>query len=762
MRTIGTRGIGVAGGTRGRASRAPRALAALAAIIGVGAALFGAALAGAAPAAPAAGSPARELIPLETLTAPPRLWNPLISPDGTRISYVALRDGAPNLWVAPAHRFDEAMPVTAAGGQGVTTSNVAGYSVYRWTADSRRLLYLQDQNGDERWHLMVTDVASGATRDLTPFGNVQARLVAVSEQRPDEALVEINDRRPDRHDLYRVRLDTGARTLVYRNDRFIGIFADNQLRARLAVAVSEDGGFDVFKAAGQSAADAQAPEWAPFFHLRQADTSALIRAVEQNAWNFSADNRRFRIYDSRGRDTWSLVEIDLDSGKTRSLAHDDRVDIDSALYDGSGEVSGWRAYYLRARWHSPSGAVQRLLTRLQRAHDGDLDIISRSRDATRWLVSYSPSARSPEFYIFEPRTDRLMRIAVQIPGLDALSLPQFRPVVIASRDGKPLVSYLALPAASAGRRVGAGPGLGAGPGAGAGRRVGAGPTAGAGAGAGAGRRAKLPMIVYVHGGPNDERAVLRYFSRLQWLADRGYAVLNVNYRGSPGFGKRFLNAQDLEWGRRMNLDVVDQARWAVRRGIADPQRIGIFGGSYGGYEVLAAMTKTPGVFACGAALAAPSDLESFIRVWWENFIPATNMAYKSIVLGDPDTPRGRAALYDESPIHFAQQARGSLLIAQGGEDTRVPVDQAQRMVDALRAAQVPVTYLVYPEEGHGVVRPGNRRSFYAITEAFFGHCLGGDYTPLSLQLDEANVRIPVGADLVPGLAQSYARQAPQH
>jgi dipeptidyl aminopeptidase/acylaminoacyl peptidase len=666
-----------------------------------------------------AAEPARAaLIPLETLTAAPMFWDPLLSPDGSKVSYVAMANDAPNLWVAPADRFSAGAPVTAAGGRGVTTSNVAGYRVYRWTADSKNLLYLQDQGGDERWHLMLTNVESGATRDLTPIENVQVRLVGMSRQQPDQVLVEINDRRPDRHDLYRIDLQSGARRLVYRNDRFIGIFADNSLQPRLAVAGSADGGFDVFKFAGGN--------WRQFYHLRQEDTSALIRAVEQNAWNFSADNRQFRIYDSRGRDSWAIVEIDLKSGRTRALASDPKVDVDSAIYDADGRLAAWRANWTRAQWRSGSPTIRSDLDFLQSHHEGDLEVANRSRLGNRWLVSYVSGGRSPEFYLFDRGERRLVSFAAQVPSVNDLDLPDLQPQVIVSEDGMNLVSYLLLPRGTTVDQNGV-------------------------------LRVSLPMIVYVHGGPNDERAVYGYSGRLQWLAARGYAVLNVNYRGSPGFGKRFLNAQNLEWGNKMNRDVIDQVHWAVGRGIADAHRVGILGGSYGGYEVLAAMTKTPDVFACGAALAAPSEMESFIRIWWENFIPAGNMAYKSIVLGDPDTDAGRAALHESSPLYFARQAKRPFLIAQGGRDTRVPIDQAQRMVDALRANGVPVTYAVYPNEGHGLATPENARSFYAMVEAFYGRCLGGEYAPITNQLEGAHLDIPVGADLVPGLKQAYGR-----
>ena len=665
---------------------------------------------------PSVGRAKQTLIPLDVLTGVPDFWRPLLSPDGSKISYIALYQDAPNIWVAPATNFGNAKAVTSVTGQGVTASNVAGYTTYRWTADSRYILYLQDQRGNERWHLMATDVMTGTTRDLTPMDDVQVRLVASSHQQPNVVLVEINDRRPDRHDLYRVDIPSGVLTLVLKNDDYVGVFADNQLVPRLAVASSSDGGFDIFKWQGDST-------WTLFIRLSQQDTSALIRAVEQHAWSFSADNRKFRIYDSRGRNTWSMAEIDLGNGSTRELASNEQVDIDSVGFDEHGKLALWRANRARPVWHTNSGAIQRDLDFLQAAYDGDLEIINRSANGGRWLVSYSYSHRSSAFYLYERETQNLVFLASQMPAVDLLDLPALQSVEVTSRDGIELVSYLLLPKGSDADLDGV-------------------------------PDTPLPMIVYVHGGPNDERAIYGYSSRLQWLANRGYAVMNVNYRGSPGFGKHFLNAQNLEWGNKMNLDVVDQVLWAVERGIAKNNKIGILGGSFGGFEVLSAMTKTPDVFACGVALAAPSEMESFINIWWENFIPASNMAYKAIILGDPATPEGLMALKNSSPLNFAHKAKNPLLIVQGDQDTRVPTRQAKLMVDALVEHNVPVTYVLYPDEGHGVVRPGNSRSFNAIVEAFFGNCLGGYYQPLVDQLKEANVQVPVGAEHIPGLLEA--------
>jgi dipeptidyl aminopeptidase/acylaminoacyl peptidase len=656
-----------------------------------------------------------DLIPLDRLLAPPRLWSPLLSPDGRQLSYVAIRNDAPNLFVAPVDDLAAARAVTNATGQGVTTSNVAGHVIYRWTPDGRRILYLQDESGNERWHLMSVEVASGEVRDLTPVEGAQVRLVAADAH---EALVEINDRLAHRHDLYRIDFETAERQLVLLNERYIGFFADNDLRPRLAVASAPDGGFDIEVLRGGA--------WQPLTHLGQEDTSALIRTVEQGVGRFSPDNSSFLLYDSRGRDSWALLSIDLRTGDETVLAHDERTDLDSPIFDpATGELVAYRTNWTRGEWHALTQRAEEHLRRIQRTVDGDLRVIDRSADGIRWLVAGIRGNASPELYLYDEERREIHHLATLIPELEGLELPPVHPIVTRSSDGFPLVSYVLLPDGTDPD----GDGVPARP---------------------------LPTVVYVHGGPNDERAEYGYSARLQWLASRGYAVLDVNYRGSPGFGKRFLNAQNLEWGNAMHRDVVEQARRAVTEGIALPDAVGIFGGSYGGYEVLVAMTKTPDVFACGVDLAGPSDLESFIGIWWENFIPADNMAYKSTVLGDPATEKGREALRLSSPLAFAHQARNPILVFHGGQDSRVPTDQASRIVDRFVEHGVPVTYVVFPEEGHGVVRPDNRRAFYSMIEAFFGQCLGGRHDPITLHLDGADLEIPVGADRIPGLDTAWA------
>jgi acetyl esterase/lipase len=264
----------------------------------------------------------------------------------------------------------------------------------------------------------------------------------------------------------------------------------------------------------------------------------------------------------------------------------------------------------------------------------------------------------------------------------------------------------------------------------------------------------LPTITYVHGGPSDERPMLAFAPLVQWLTNRGYIFFYVNFRGSPGFGKAFMNAQKHEWGGAMNRDVVEQVHTAVERGIVDRKRVAILGGSYGGYETLIAMTKTPDVFACGIDVVGPSNLETFLDP--ATMPPDWNAENWYALLGDPRTEEGLGLLRDRSPINFAAQTRGSMLIVQGANDVRVPTRESEAVVNKMAQHGVKVTYLLYPDEGHGLLRRENNASFNAITEVFLGQCLGGRYLPIGGALEGSSVQVSTGVDHIPGLQQALA------
>jgi len=308
---------------------------------------------------------------------------------------------------------------------------------------------------------------------------------------------------------------------------------------------------------------------------------------------------------------------------------------------------------------------------------------------------------------------------VTTPELVGMPLSKMHPVVIPSRDGLDLVSYLSFP-----------------------------PWADRD---GDGRPEEpVPLLLLVHGGPSDERAQYGYGPIVHWMANRGYGVFYFNYRGSPGFGKAFVNAQKMEWGGKMHEDLIDQVQWAIEEGITTRDKVAIIGGSYGGYATLVGMTMTPDVFACGVDLVGPSNLEIFMPHW--------DVDVMSRTLGDPRTEEGRAFLQSRSPINFAHQARSPILIGQGANDSRVPQSQSDAMVEDFEENGVAVTYLLYPDEGHGFIRAENNSSFWAITEVFLGECLGGRYEEIGDALEGSSLQVLAGAQHIPGLEAALERQ----
>jgi dipeptidyl aminopeptidase/acylaminoacyl peptidase len=262
------------------------------------------------------------------------------------------------------------------------------------------------------------------------------------------------------------------------------------------------------------------------------------------------------------------------------------------------------------------------------------------------------------------------------------------------------------------------------------------------------------MVLNVHGGPWS-RDSWGYNGEVQWQANRGYAVLQVNYRGSTGFGKQFVNMSNREWGGKMQDDLIDAVRWAVDHKIADPARIAIYGGSYGGYATLAGMTFSPDTFACGAEIVGPANLNTFMSTippYWKSF-----MDQMKLRVGDPTTDEGRKFLASRSPVNFVGKITRPLLIGQGYNDPRVNHDESEQMVRQMEARKTPVTYVVYSDEGHGFVRPQNRLSFYAVAEAFLAQHLGGRYQPIGDDFAGSTIKVPDGADLVPGLTDALKK-----
>lgn len=658
-------------------------------------------LSAAVQASPAAAD--GELIPRQHLFGNPTRTQAMLSPDGKYLAFLAPRDGVLNIWVAPNGRMAEARPVTE--------EKVRPIRSYFWAPDSSVLLYIQDQGGNEDYLLYGTDPAKGTTVKLTPFEKTRVQIVAMSPDVPHSILVGINNRDPRWHDVYRLDLKSGKLTLVRQNDGYAGFEADRKLNLRLATKSLADGGMQLERIATDGKTQ-------PLLTIPAED------ALSTRVVGIPAGGDMAYLLDTRQRDRSALMRLDLKTGVTRLLAESTKVDVQNLLADPrSGKVQAIGENYLHHRWLPLGKDLEADIAFLDKTLGGRWEVSSRTRDDRQWTLLVDRVAEPASVYLYDRPARKVTKLFSTRPELEGRRLAPMQPLELKSRDGKTLVSYLSLPPGSDKD--------------------------------GDGRPDQpLPLVLNVHGGPW-ARDDYGYRGDHQWLANRGYAVLSVNFRGSTGFGKAFLNAGDRQWGAAMHDDLIDAVDWAVRSGITQGDKVAIYGGSYGGYATLWGMTSTPDRFACGVDVVGPSNLNTLLAsvpAYWASFFE--QLARR---VADPRTEEGRALLTERSPLTHVQQIRKPLLIAQGANDPRVKQAESDQIVQAMKARQIPVTYALYPDEGHGFARPANRISFYGVAEAFLSHCLGGSYQPLGDDLKGASLQVPEGVDYVPGLKEALGR-----
>ena len=642
------------------------------------------------------------LIPRQVLFGNPDRASPAISPDGAHLAWLAPVEGVLNVWVAPVEDLDAARPVTHDEHRGIRS--------FFWTYLPGRLVYLQDSDGDENWHAYLTDVERGETRDLTPFPGARAEVQAVSHLHPESILVAINDRDPSLHDVYRIDLGTGERTLLQRNDGFLGFVTDDDYAVRLAQRMTEDGGMEWLRPAADGA-------WEPWLRIGPEDSLTTAPL------GFDKSRRVLYLLDSRVRDTAALAALDLESGEERVLAEDARADIDEVLFHPTEYVPQAAGFeYERRGWIFLDEAVRADFQALAAVSPGDVRVLGGTLDDRRWVVAFVTDDGPVRYHLWDRDARTARFLFVDRSALEGLPLVPRMPVVLTARDGLPLVSYLTLP-------PGSDPD-------GDGRPA-----------------APVPLVLSVHGGPWS-RVGWGYAAIDQWLANRGYAVLSVNFRGSTGFGKAFVNAGDREWAGKMHDDLLDAVDWAVRERIAPADRIAIFGGSYGGYATLVGLAFTPEVFACGVDIVGPSSLVTLLESIPPYWAPMIEMFAARV--GDPRTEQGRAFLLERSPLSRVDAIRRPLLIGQGANDPRVKQAESDQIVAALDRRGVPVTYVLYSDEGHGFARPENRLSFWAVTEAFLAEHLGGRFEPVGDDFEGSTIEVPHGAEQIPGLPEALA------
>ncbi len=644
------------------------------------------------------------LIPRRVLFGNPDRAAVEVSPDGKQLSFLAPLDGVLNVWVAPVDNPQAARPVTK--------DKERGIRFYRWAYTNEHIIYLQDQKGDENWHVYAVHLASGELRDLTPLENVNARIENVTHRIPGEVLVAINDRDPQLHDIYRVDLASGERTLVEKNEQgFANYLVDDDLQVRFAMRFAPDGGMDMLVKGADGA-------WTPFERIPAEDSLTTSPA------GFDKTGNVLYLIDSRGRNTGALFALDLTTGEKTLLAENERADLgDVLMHPTEYTVQAVSFSYDRKQWQVLDPGIEADLKALRAVADGELEIVSRSLDDHVWIAAYLMDNGPVRYYRYERPQRHAEFLFTNRSALESQPLVKMYPAIIPARDGLQLVSYLTLPPGSDSD--------------------------------GDGRPEQpLPMVLNVHGGPWS-RDSWGYDPEHQLLANRGYAVLSVNFRGSTGLGKDYVNAGNREWGGKMHDDLIDAVEWAVAQGIAQRDKVAIMGGSYGGYATLAGLTLTPEVFACGVDIVGPSNILTLIASVPPYWAPVLQMFKDRI--GDFGTEEGRKLLTERSPLTHVDKIRRPLLIGQGKNDPRVKQAESDQIVQAMQERGIPVTYVLYPDEGHGFARPENRLSFYAVTEAFLARHLGGRYEPIGDAFEGSSIQVLTGAEQVPGLAEAVKK-----
>ena len=594
------------------------------------------------------------LIPLEILFGNPERANPEISPNGKLLTYLAPYEGVTNLWIKTLGEEDDRV---------ITKDKHRGIWYYFWAEDNKHVIYLQDADGDENWHLFSINLETGTIRDLTPFLGVKAGVIATDNNFPDEVLVKLNIRDKSIFDAYSIDLNTGAVVEIQRNPGdIIGWSTDNDFNIRLAYKAMPDGGSQLLRKKS-----------------KHHDFKELITwpADEYGGGiGFTPNNRYLYITDSTAENTSRLYKINIRTKRKKLIAFDDEVDVGSVMvHPTKHHLQAVSFTKERLQWKVLDKDIEDDFEALEKLNSGNFHVLSRDLSDSKWIVVFWRDDFPASYFLYNRKNKTPTFLFSARPKLEDYSLSKMEPIKIVSRDGLSMQCYLTLP-------VG-------------------------------GNKSNLPLVLLVHGGPWS-RDSWGYDAQVQWLANRGFAVLQVNFRGSSGFGKRFLNAGKKEWGRKMQNDLTDAVNWAVDKGIADSKRIAIFGASYGGYAALAGAAFTPDLFVCAVDAFGPSNLVSFLNSVPPYWRPMKNMF--RVRVGDLE--KEEDMLKERSPLFSADNIKIPMLIVQGANDVRVKKEESEQIVEALKKKGIDVRYLLFPDEGHGFMKPENRLKFYSIAEDF--------------------------------------------
>jgi dipeptidyl aminopeptidase/acylaminoacyl peptidase len=608
--------------------------------------------------------PTVPLIPRDVLFGYPERTAPSLSPDGTRIAYLAPHDAALSVWVRTIGAVDDRV---------VASDPKRPIRSVFWSPDGSRVLYPQDAGGDENFHLFSADPGGrDEPVDLTPYDGTRVQLQSIDYTRPEYVLVGMNRRDKRVFDVHRLDPATGAESIDTLNPGTIAAFADDaEMVVRAGVIQHADASSEIV------VRDAAGAPWRTLARFDAADGTPDIVG-------FVPDGTALLTVTSAGANAARLVRYDVATGARADVAGDPQYDVATVRFSPKTKAP-FAASVIRDRtsWTVLDPTYEADFAALAAQVPGDVGIESIDRDDRIWLVSSLVDAGSPSYWTYDRDTRRAAKLFATRPALEGYTLAPMTPVTYRARDGLTIHAYLTVPSGVEPRG--------------------------------------LPAVLLVHGGPW-ARDLWGYNGYVQWLANRGYAVLQPNFRGSTGFGKAHLNAGDREWAGAMHTDLLDAKDWLVAQGIADPERVAIMGGSYGGYAALAALAFAPDAFACGIDIVGPSNLNTLlasIPPYWE-----TLRATFTQRMGDSEE-----FLAAQSPLHQADAIRKPLLIGQGANDPRVKIAESDQIVAAMRKNGRPVTYVVFDDEGHGFARPENSQRFNAAVEAFLRDNLGGRAEP---------------------------------
>lgn len=609
-----------------------------------------------------------ELIPIPFLFGNPDKIQPLISPNGKIIAYLAPLEDVLNIWIRNVDEI-KSFPIT--------NDKKRGIQFYFWGYNNKFIYFAQDKNGDENWLLYSVNLETKNVICLTPYENVQVELIDRSKHYPYDLLIGMNKDNPETHDVYHLNLKSGEITLQERNDgNIIEWITDFDLNIRGIMRALPDGSFELL------VRESIQEDWKKIYSWNTTDSSNSGPLI------FTKEGKSILLLDSTDSNINKLIDLEIKTGKKNVIIHDPELKYDVSsimIHPDTLKIQSVTFTKARDEYIILDNSIIEDINRIKTNHSGEFFLANRDEKDDNWLIGYITDNGPVPYYLYRKKSKDFIFLFDHQPELNNYQLAKMEPFSYLARDMLEIHGYISFP-----------PNI---------------------------LNKNLPLLLIVHGGPW-ERDYWGFDNEVQMFTNRGYLCLQINFRGSTGYGKHFVNLGNKEWGRKMHTDLIDGVNWAVEKGYADPKRVAIYGGSYGGYAALVGATFTPDVFRCAVAIVAISNLITFIKTfppYWKNFLADT---YQRI--GNPDTEQ--EFLKSRSPLFRVDQIKIPVMIVHGENDPRVKKSESDQIIEAMKKNGIEYEYLVYADEGHGLVIPENRIDFYYKMERFLAKHLGGRST----------------------------------